>query len=64
MKGLPVCLFVSQRRLLPNEFVFVSSQVGVQCEVEPEAGAAALEEKVNAVLPLQGDGKNDDEDSS
>ena len=28
-------------------------QVGVQCEVQPEAGASALEDKVNAVLPLQ-----------
>ena len=27
--------------------------MGVQCEVQPEAGASALEDKVNAVLPLQ-----------
>ena len=28
-------------------------QVGVQTEVEPSASATDLEEKVNAVLPLQ-----------
>jgi len=27
--------------------------VGVQCEIEPEAGSTALEDKVNSVLPLQ-----------
>ena len=27
--------------------------VGVQCEVQPDAGANALEDRVNAVLPLQ-----------
>jgi hypothetical protein len=27
--------------------------VGVQCEVEPEVGQSALEDKVNAVLPLE-----------
>ena len=27
-------------------------QVGVQCAVDPEAGASALEDKVNSVLPL------------
>lgn len=37
------------------------SKVGVQTEVEPDAGANALEEKVNAVLPLQN--KDDKEDS-
>ena len=30
-----------------------SFQVGVQTEVEPDAGANALEDRVNAVLPLQ-----------
>ena len=35
-------------------------QVGVQTEVEPEAGANALEDRVNAVLPLQ----NKDEDDA
>ena len=36
-------------------------QVGVQCEVVPENTTAALEEKVNAVLPLQikDEGKDD-----
>ena len=34
-------------------FAFRLTQVGVQCEVQPEAGASALEDKVNAVLPLQ-----------
>ena len=29
-----------------------SKQVGVQCAVDPEAGASALEDKVNSVLPL------------
>ena len=27
-------------------------QVGVQCEVDPQAGASALEDKVNSILPL------------
>jgi len=40
-------------------------QVGVQCEVEPDVGANALEEKVNAVLPLlPKDGKDDDDDDA
>ena len=40
-------------------YVFwLSQQVGVQTEVEPDAGANALEDRVNAVLPLQ----NKDED--
>mmetsp|Transcript_6884 Transcript_6884/g.9708 ORF Transcript_6884/g.9708 Transcript_6884/m.9708 type:complete len:485 (-) Transcript_6884:237-1691(-) len=41
----------------------IVNYVGVQCEVEPEAGANALEDKVNAVLPLQnkGEGSGDDE---
>lgn len=30
-----------------------NNQVGVQCAVEPEAGASALEDKVNSVMPLQ-----------
>jgi hypothetical protein len=37
-------------------------QVGVQTEVEPEAGANALEDRVNAVLPLQNKEDEDDED--
>jgi hypothetical protein len=28
-------------------------QVGVQTEVEPQAGVSVLEDKVNAILPLQ-----------
>lgn len=32
-------------------------QVGVQCEVEPEAGGSVLEEKVNSVMPLQNKGE-------
>eukprot|EP00521_Asterionellopsis_glacialis_P006394 CAMPEP_0195284834 /NCGR_PEP_ID=MMETSP0707-20130614/2894_1 /TAXON_ID=33640 /ORGANISM="Asterionellopsis glacialis, Strain CCMP134" /LENGTH=492 /DNA_ID=CAMNT_0040344235 /DNA_START=924 /DNA_END=2402 /DNA_ORIENTATION=- len=41
----------------------IVNYVGVQCEVEPEAGANALEDKVNAVLPLQnkGEGSGDEE---
>mmetsp|Transcript_29109 Transcript_29109/g.41179 ORF Transcript_29109/g.41179 Transcript_29109/m.41179 type:complete len:550 (+) Transcript_29109:180-1829(+) len=31
----------------------IVNYVGVQCEVEPEAGSSALEDKVNSVLPLQ-----------
>jgi hypothetical protein len=39
-------------------------QVGVQTEIEPDAGANALEDRVNAVLPLQNkDEDEDDEDS-
>lgn len=34
----------------------------MQCEVEPEAGASALEDKVNAVLPLPGKDDDDDDD--
>jgi hypothetical protein len=37
-------------------------QVGVQCEVDTEAGLSALEDKVNAVLPLQNKDDEDDED--
>jgi hypothetical protein len=37
----------------------VCFQVGVQTEVEPDAGANALEDRVNAVLPLA---NKDDED--
>lgn len=31
----------------------IVNYVGVQCAVEPDAGASALEDKVNSVLPLQ-----------
>lgn len=31
----------------------IVNYVGVQCAVDPDAGASALEDKVNAVLPLQ-----------
>ena len=34
------------------------SQVGVQTEIEPDAGANALEDRVNAVMPLAN--KDDD----
>jgi hypothetical protein len=34
--------------------------VGVQTEIEPDAGANALEDRVNAVLPLAN--KDDDDD--
>jgi hypothetical protein len=37
-------------------------QVGVQTEIEPEAGANALEDRVNAVLPLQNKDEDDDDD--
>ncbi len=48
----------------PSFRFFVSlKQVGVQTEVEPDAGANALEDRVNAVLPLQNkDDDDDDED--
>jgi hypothetical protein len=46
---------------MSRTFVEKRQQVGVQCEVEPEAGASALEDKVNAVLPLPG-GRDDDYD--
>jgi hypothetical protein len=39
-------------------------QVGVQTSVEPDTGSTALEERVNAVLPLKSkeDDGDDDED--
>jgi len=40
----------------------IVNYVGVQCEVEPEAGATALEDKVNAVLPLQCKDSGDEEE--
>uniref|UniRef100_A0A7S2URI2 LOV domain-containing protein n=1 Tax=Attheya septentrionalis TaxID=420275 RepID=A0A7S2URI2_9STRA len=40
----------------------IVNYVGVQCHVEPEAGASALEEKVNAVMPLQIKNGGDEED--
>ena len=45
-----VCAY-SQTGKMTSPFCF---QVGVQTEVEPQAGATALEDKVNAVMPLQG----------
>lgn len=42
--------FVAALRDSDNNIV---NYVGVQCEVEPEAGASALEDRVNEVLPLQ-----------
>lgn len=36
----------------------IVNYVGVQCAVEPEAGASALEDKVNSVLPLQHKGED------
>ena len=42
------------------QFFVPLKQVGVQTEVEPDAGANALEDRVNAVLPLQN--KDDDDD--
>jgi hypothetical protein len=43
-------------------FFFLSIQVGVQCEVEPESNSAALEERVNEILPLQNKDDDDDDD--
>jgi hypothetical protein len=34
----------------------------VQCEVQPESTSAALEDKVNEVLPLSKDDDDDDDD--
>lgn len=42
--------FVAALRDAHNNIV---NYVGVQCAVEPEAGASALEDKVNSVMPLQ-----------
>eukprot|EP00542_Grammatophora_oceanica_P020038 CAMPEP_0194027730 /NCGR_PEP_ID=MMETSP0009_2-20130614/1815_1 /TAXON_ID=210454 /ORGANISM="Grammatophora oceanica, Strain CCMP 410" /LENGTH=580 /DNA_ID=CAMNT_0038666887 /DNA_START=599 /DNA_END=2341 /DNA_ORIENTATION=+ len=39
----------------------IVNYVGVQCEVEPEAGSSALEDKVNSVLPLQNKGEEEGE---
>ena len=38
-------------------------QVGVQTEIEPDAGANALEDRVNAVLPLQNKDEDEKEES-
>lgn len=38
----------------------IVNYVGVQCEIESDAGATALEDKVNAVLPLQVKGSTND----
>jgi len=43
-------LYIAALRDSENSIV---NFVGVQCEVEPEAGGSALEDRVNAVLPLQ-----------
>ena len=32
--------------------IMINYQVGVQTEIEPDAGANALEDRVNAVMPL------------
>jgi len=47
--------FIAALRDQDNRIV---NYVGVQCEVHPDVGVNALEEKVNAVLPLQN--KEDD----
>jgi len=39
-------------------------QVGVQCEVEPETGDNAVEEKVNEVLPLAAKGEEGEMESA
>ena len=39
--------------LCVSVWVYDVVQVGVQHEVAPEVGASSLEDKVNAVLPLQ-----------
>lgn len=53
--------FLASLRDSDNNIV---NYVGVMTEVEPDAGANALEEKVNAVLPLQvKDEKDEDNDS-
>merc|ERR1711957_255134 len=36
----------------------IVNYVGVQCAIDPEAGASALEDKVNSVLPLQNRGES------
>jgi len=36
--------------------------VGVQTEIEPDAGANALEDRVNAVMPLANKEEDDDEE--
>jgi hypothetical protein len=46
-------------------FLFIiPNQVGVQTEVEPDAGANALEDRVNAVLPLANKDDEDDREGS
>lgn len=42
----------------------VETQVGVQCEVDADAGASFLEDKVNAVLPLAEKEGGEDGDGS
>lgn len=43
-----IAAFLLRNQSTDNFFL----QVGVQCEIEPEAGSSALEDKVNSVLPL------------
>jgi PAS domain S-box-containing protein len=45
-------------------FIIIPNQVGVQTEVEPDAGANALEDRVNAVLPLANKDDEDDREGS
>lgn len=40
----------------------IYQQVGVQTEIEPDAGANALEDRVNAVMPLAN--KEDEEEEA
>lgn len=50
-----LCLYVDQLICFSRSTLIMflkSKQVGVQCAVDPEAGASALEDKVNSVLPL------------
>jgi hypothetical protein len=42
-------------------FYFIYQQVGVQTEIEPDAGANALEDRVNAVMPLANKEDEDEE---
>jgi PAS domain S-box-containing protein len=42
----------------------IVNYVGVQCKVDPEAGASMIEDKVNAVMPLAEKGDEDNDSSS
>jgi PAS domain S-box-containing protein len=48
--------------LVGVSLIFFLRQVGVQTEVEPDAGANALEDRVNAVLPLANKDDDDEEE--